>query len=396
LRDSTDILDLFSKSLHAGKKMVMATVVDVDGSAYRRPGAHMLLTEDELHAGSISAGCLENDIVARSEDLFSNQKSVLLQYDSNEFFGLNYGCDGTILVLVEPLTESGISFPNAVKYANAESKTLVMATVFDSIDAELVGCKISFSDDQVIQSELSPELERLVASKLPEVRSANRNQTIDFEELKVRVFFETVKPNLRLIVFGAGDDVIPVVEMARSIGFDVHVIDTRRSYLDRQAERATIHQFGESSFADSNLFDAPERTAAVVMSHNFELDKRFVDFVLKQEFAYVGLMGSRKRTKKLLEELLETKTDLAKKSFEEGMARIHYPIGLDLGAESPEEIALSICGEVLSFFRKTSAQSLSRIAGPVHLRDSDRNIELEGSNALKVTTFQCTTGNTNE
>jgi xanthine/CO dehydrogenase XdhC/CoxF family maturation factor len=379
LRETAEILELFTSANASGHKLVMATVVDVEGSSYRRPGAHLLLVDDGRKAGSISAGCLENDLIARGEQLFDSDRCALLQYDNDEFFGLNYGCDGTIFVLLQPLNSSAISFPQVFQKAQSTGKEFVLATVFECDEAKLIGTKILTQDRTILTSELAPAQENVMENGLPsallklvadEVAHTERRDNFSREfknvaleddaRVSMKLFFETVKPSIRLVVFGAGDDVIPVLSVAQSIGMEVHIVDSRRSYLDRFEGTVPTHIYSDK-FDSQTLFNAPGRTAALVMSHSFELDKRFLSCVLKNECAFAGVMGSRKRTGKLLAEL----------GMESHSERITFPVGLDLGAETPEEIALSICSELLSFFKGTTSIPLSQVNGPIHRRADD-------------------------
>lgn len=374
--------------------MVLATVVDVDGSAYRRPGAHLLITEDGRTAGSISAGCLESDILARHEELFNQQQSLLLQYENDELFGLNYGCDGTIYVLVQPVMTSQINFPKAFADANRFGRQLILATVYDCEIKSMIGKKLLASDGRILTSELPPSIERHVGATLFEIERLDRNQTRVFGEVTAKVFFQIIKPTVRLVIFGAGDDVIPLINTAKSIGIEVRLTDSRRAYLDRHSARADVFQFNsqfstpgqnrsvcdmaDKNFEDiqSTLFDAPDRTAVVIMSHSFELDKRFLKLALQKNSAYLGIVGSRKRTEKLLTELNEM----------DAAGRIHYPIGLDLGAETAEEIALTIVSEILAFFRNGSARSLVEVSGAIHDKRRDtksRNSKLTSISAAR-------------
>lgn len=386
MRDTAEILDLYTSACLSGQRMVLATVVDVEGSAYRSPGAHLLITEDGRTAGSISAGCLEGDILARHDQFFAQQQSLLLQYENDELFGLNYGCDGKIYVLVQPVISSHINFPKAFADANRFGRQLILATVYDCQNPEMIGKKLIASDGRILNSELPPSIERHAGASLFEIERLDRNLTRAYDDVNAKVFFQIIKPTIRLVIFGAGDDVIPLIETAKAIGIEVRLSDSRRSYLDRHRERAELFQFNSESSnqtmfnsnesrsicdagnieledTEASLFEAPERTAVVIMSHSFELDKRFLKLSLQQNSAYLGIVGSRKRTEKLLGEL---------HSLDEAH-RIHYPIGLDLGSETAEEIALAIVSEILAFFRNGSARSLKEVSGAIHERRTTKN-----------------------
>jgi xanthine/CO dehydrogenase XdhC/CoxF family maturation factor len=354
--------------------MVIATVVDVTGSAYRRPGAHLLLVDDGSKAGSISAGCLENDILARGDEVFSLSRALLLEYESDEFFGLNYGCDGTIHVLIQPVTGVETSYPAAFKRAQSTGRTFALATVFSSDDEREIGAQILLDENDMFTSSASASVAAAVANAFKFVMSSGASRSLQLEDGNAKVFFEVIKPTPRLAIFGAGEDAVSLISCARSIGMDSLLIDSRLSYLERFRGTEMVHHYDET-FEMGAIFDAPDRTAIVIMSHNFELDKRFLATALESNCAYIGVMGSHKRTTKILSEI----------GSPESAIRIRFPIGLDLGADSPEEIALSICSEILAFFRNGSGKPLSASEGPIHHRVGGKGEEVARSHANSKT-----------
>jgi xanthine/CO dehydrogenase XdhC/CoxF family maturation factor len=386
LKEPSEILELFTSAFNSGQQMVLATVVDVNGSAYRRPGAHLLLVEDGRKAGSISAGCLENDILARGKEVFALPQPLLLEYESDEFFGLNYGCDGTIRVLVQPVTDTGVNFPNAYRLAGKTGQTLGLATIYDCQDQQRIGTQVLFNQVEIIASTAANQISTSILEDCKTSLESAKNRTVLCEHSDTKVFLEIIKPSLRLAIFGAGDDVIPLLAIAHSVGIETHIVDSRRSYLERFSDTQSTQHFNQD-FDAKILLEAASRTAIVIMSHNFELDKRFLTTALASECAYIGLMGSRKRTLKMLAEL----------GREEDSVRIKFPIGLDLGADSPEEIALSICSEILSFFRNASGKPLSTLSGPIHQRPADEDeSELLCASAQQTKLSACLTGSTHE
>ncbi|MBX9666715.1 MAG: XdhC family protein [Candidatus Obscuribacterales bacterium] len=373
MRETTETLELYSSALADNLRMFMATVVDVTGSAYRRPGAHMLVVEDGRMAGSISAGCLEHDIIARSEDFLSSTVPQLITYESgtDEIFGLNFGCDGTIRVLVSAIDRSTLDFASVALRANDSGEVMILATVFESSDPTLIGKSHLSSFSGTISSELPDEIRMLVFNDALEIASQQSNQSRTYQYETTRVFFELVRPSLRLVILGAGDDVRPVLEIARTLAVDVTLLDGRKSFLDRYKDLATTHSINSTTDL-STFFHAPGRTAVVVMSHNFELDKVLLGAAITYRCAYLGVMGSQDRTRKLLQQL----------DALDASEHIHYPIGLDLGAESPEEIALSIFSEILACCRAASAKPLSTTTGPIHKRNASSSmLQLATGNA---------------
>lgn len=364
-----EILELYKSALRSGKRMVLATVVEVRGSAYRRPGARLLYVEGGGKAGSISAGCLERDIIARGAEIFDLPHGLLLEYDSHDFFGLNYGCDGVIHVLVQPLDCKNISYPLAFQIAREQNQTLGLATVVQSADTTRLGAQILFDDHKILATSLpgtvDDSYELFSTFESTSIHSNIQSQSKYFAYCDTTLFIEKIQPPLRLAIFGAGEDAEPLLAAARLIGLEPHIIDASRAHLDRFKGKELVHLFDGQGTAPSIIRGSVERTAIVIMSHNFDLDKSYLSTALATDCPYIGIVGSRKRTIKILDELGQT----------ESAARIRFPIGLDIGAETAEEIALSICGEILSFFRKTTGRPLSSVDGPVHWRPAQDPIE---------------------
>lgn len=349
--------------------MVLATVVEVRGSAYRRPGARLLYVEDGRKAGSISAGCLERDIIARGEEVFALSHGLLLEYDSQDFFGLNYGCDGVIHVLLQPVDYKNISFPLAFQIARESGKALGLATIIQSSDKEKLGSQILFDDEQVLTTSLpnmvaqagtSAEDNQLTHIDFKSALTTERPYSQYFARIDTTFFLEKIQTPLRLAIFGAGEDAQPLVTAARMIGLEPHIFDASQANLKHFMSRELVYLYDGQEPPPSVVTGAPQRTAIVVMSHNFDLDKRYLASALTTDCSYIGIVGSRKRTLKLLDELGQTAST----------HRIRFPIGLDIGAETMEEIALSICSEILTHFRKTTGRPLTDMEGHVHSRET--------------------------
>lgn len=409
VRETAEIQRLYKAGIDGAQRMVMATVVEVAGSSYRRPGAHLLVLADGSKAGSISAGCLEADIAAKHDELFALGRCQLLRYEnkSDDIFGLNLGCDGTISVLIEPIEvqrscASRISYPETARLANVLGKQLIIATIFESNDEELLGMRVLYGDDVRdgcgiarivdIDDRIPKSLERAICSTFKEVERGGGHQHRVFEEPRTKVFFELVKPQAQLFIFGAGDDVRSLIEMADVIGFSTTVIDKRQSFLDKYEDKARTFNFRDVHLR--KLIESPEMTAIVIMSHNYEFDKEFLLTALETDCSYLGIMGPARRTMQMLVELGKAdvvaqpnKATPAESELSDVGAHcvrpreriLHYPIGMDLNAETPEEIALAICSELVAHFRGGDGQSLSKMSGPIHRR-------IESEELLQITT----------
>lgn len=331
-----------------GKTAVLATVVDVEGSSYRRPGARMLVTEDGWQAGSISGGCLEGDIVKRGLWLTQNGPA-LLTYDTTDdddiVFGVGLGCRGVVSVFLERVTASSI--PLAFLADCIERRTSgVLATKFTGEN---------FGAHFMLNSGGEDDLTAAMQSVLASGQSAT--QTLGAS----KVFFEVVRPPIPLVIFGAGHDAMPLVTFAKTLGWHVTVCDGRPSY-------ATSSRFPE---ADAVILCLPEAvgqiplsadTLAVVMTHNYLTDLALLRALLSSPVRYLGLLGPKSRAEQLLADLREENV-----SWTDAQAgRLHAPVGLDIGADTPESVALAMLAEMQATLANRDGGKLRERAAPIH------------------------------
>lgn len=303
----------------AGEDHVVATVVAVHGSSYRRPGARMIVTRERRVAGAISGGCLEGDVLRRGFWLTEHGPAVVT-YDANEDTGS--GCNGTIEVLLERTPISGVDPLALLARCMRDQRRATVVTRFRG----------GFE-----RAELD------TTSRMPAPEG--------------ECLIEELVPPPRLFVLGAGIDAVPVVEQARAVGWEVIVCapyarPELRTRLPR-ADRLAIAQPDEIA----QLIDASDRAAAVIMNHDYEHDRACLGALLSSSARYVGVLGPRKRTARMLDELGATAD-----------ARLHAPVGLELGAECAEEIALAIVAEVQACLARAPAHSLRSRIGSIHDR----------------------------
>ena len=286
MNENQCIVEAFDSATARGERCALATIVSVEGSAYRGPGARMLVTESGMCMGTISAGCLESDVAEHAKRVVRTGHSKLVEYDntaaSDEMaWGLGLGCNGIVQVLVEPLAAG------------------------------------------------SRHIELL--------RRSRQEEVVMIHEYSSGTFCETLFPPVPLVIFGAGPDALPVLQLARNLGWRTEIVDP-------QAREGSLSRF---AIADKVTLARPKdvhskvtitaRTMALLMSHNYEHDRAFLHFVLASPARYIGVMGPRARTERMLTELSALDTDLT---------RLHSPVGLDIGANGPMEIALSIVAEI--------------------------------------------------
>jgi xanthine/CO dehydrogenase XdhC/CoxF family maturation factor len=310
MKELAAILDCWKRGEAEGS--VLATVVKTVGSSYRRAGAHMLVLANGKTIGSVSGGCLEQDVIAHAELVRASGEVKLLSYDTTPeedvLFGVGLGCKGVIEILVEPVSKA------------AEKLRL--------IDEIFAG-----GDVGVIRHEYRGEI----------------------------VFEQTVHAPTRLLIFGAGYDAVPLARLASELGFLVTVVDRRPAYVT--SERFLDAQ--EVVIASGlNLPDLKinGRTAAVVMAHHYLSDRDYLKALLPLPLSYLGLMGPRRRAEKMLQEIREEGVMVG----DELLGKLHNPVGLDIGAEGPEEIALAILAEINAVLAGHGGGMLREKKGPIH------------------------------
>jgi xanthine/CO dehydrogenase XdhC/CoxF family maturation factor len=345
--------------------------VKVRGSSYRSPGARMLITDDGRWVGSISGGCLEGDALRKARKVMMDKIPMTVTYDtreeSNQNLGIGLGCNGVIDVLIEPIDPQDKENPVTLFTSLITSKEPVaLATIFEASSG--VGEKLmltssgewsgNFSDTQ-LKNSVQSSLESLFETKKSE---AKKYQSTGKES---EVFIELIQPAVSLIIFGGGFDARPVSELAKSLGWSVSVTDECVAHIAPlffpTADKLTLCQ---REFIDRD-FDITPYTACVLMSHNYEYDRDVLKKLLKTNTPYIGILGPRKRFDKMQSEFSTQGVSLTDEDFQ----RIHSPIGLDIGAEAPDEIAISIIAEIQSKFSNRSGGFLKYHSGPIHQRD---------------------------
>lgn len=336
LRDEAHTIARVAAELRrSGKPFVVATVVKVTGSSYRRPGARLLATEEERVAGSVSGGCLERDLV-RTGFWRTRSGPVVVQYDSSDPDDLDgaLGCGGVVDVLLE---RGDASF-HVVEETILANQRRAIVTVFSE---RALGTRFVWGPGAPVPADVASALAADVKEALTTGRATPRRYG-DLEAL-----IEPVVPPPSLLVFGAGLDALPIVESACRLGWQVTVLDAlaRPESQARFRGARVVDDLARMQEAVA-LADQPY---AIVMAHDRRRDRESIAMLLGSAALYIGVLGPRHRSEGIAEEL---GVDL----FAD--PRVHAPVGLDLGAETAEEIALSVVAEILSCIRRASTQSL--------------------------------------
>lgn len=329
----------------------LATVVGVEGSAYRRPGARMLLTGDGRSWGMVSGGCLEHDVVEHARQAMQTGKARSVRYDSTSdsdiVFGTGLGCNGVVDVLIEPVTRSlSDSFQGAVECCRTTRLPGAMATLLMD-DGNSSRCEHAFltregtwSGDSNLTTLLHTEQVR------PKTTFSLMNTASG------RIFIQPLAAPVHLVVFGGWLDVVPLVSMAKTVGFQTTVVNAQPSLLPLLQEADSVLTCSPGEALSRIYFD--ERTATISMNHHFERDQETIGALTKANSFYIGMLGPKRRQDKILAGL-EANGVAISEAFRK---KLYGPAGLDLGANTPEEIALSILAEILSVMNERTAESI--------------------------------------
>jgi xanthine/CO dehydrogenase XdhC/CoxF family maturation factor len=373
MKDFVAVVNAYKQIDFSQRKAALATVVRVKGSSYRSPGARMLITDDGRWTGSISGGCLEGDALRKARQVMSDKHPITVTYDtreeSNQNLGISLGCNGIIDVLIEPVIPSDNNNPIKLFEKFIYSKEPVaLTTVFSS---KKIGTKfliLEKTDENNIDKNLSAEMDGIFRSKKSEVKEI----LLDGEE--VEVFIELIQPTISVLIFGGGFDARPVSKLAQSLGWNVQITDECVAHLAPAFFPEAKLSLCQREFIDRD-FEITPYTACVLMSHNYEYDRDVLKKLIKTDAPYIGILGPRKRFDKMHEEFLSSSTLLSENDFD----RIHSPIGLDIGAEAPDEIAVSIIAEIQAKFAKRNGRFLKSNNGPIHQRDLQNDQVLKRS-----------------
>lgn len=378
MKEQKNIIDAFLKIKDTKLSAALATVVRVKGSSYRSPGARMLITDDGRWVGSISGGCLEGDALRKARNVMASKTPLTVTYDtreeSNQNLGIGLGCNGVIDVLIEPVNLQEENNPISLFESITNSQEpIALATVFESSRGEAVGKKILIdqSEKTLYQSIGDQELSSQIVLDLKSIFVSKRSETKLYhsKDEKFDVFIELIQPVISLIIFGGGFDARPVSRLAKSLGWNVSVTDECVSHIAPVFFPAADKlQLCQREFVDRD-FNITPYTACVLMSHNYDYDRDVLKKLLKSSAPYIGILGPRKRFEKMQEEFLAQGMQLV----EGDLHRIHSPIGLDIGAEAPDEIAVSIIAEIQSKFSDRSGGFLKYNPGPIHQRNVNTN-----------------------
>lgn len=375
MSDLEPILSLWRELENAGADYVLATIVAVEGSNYRRPGAHMLLASDGRRAGTVSGGCLEAEVARRAWWLTENGPAVgrysTLDDDGDMPYGS--GCGGVVFILLERRSTANTSLA-ALDRAFEWRQPLAIATIIEGAHigerAILPGrdeAKVHGAGEsgQLLESWRA-DLGQFAHTALERRQSGEERILIDGQNTRVRIEYRPART--ALWIFGAGDDAKPLLHFARELGWYVTVADGR-AHLATESRFPAAQQVIPLNIADLQnaapaWLDLRASDAAVLMTHSFEQDARILALLRSQlsgrRPTYIGVLGPQHRTRELLKEVARLLGVVPSAELvDQWLDEIHAPMGLDLGAEAPAPVALSILAEIHKELQRTSALPLN-------------------------------------
>ncbi|MEV4310980.1 XdhC/CoxI family protein [Actinocrispum sp. NPDC049592] len=367
-----DVLDELVKRYDAGEKVGLATVVATFSSAPRSPGAAMMVTETDEVFGSVSGGCVEGAVYDLGQTVIQDGRPVLQRYgvSDDDAFAVGLTCGGILDVYVESVSQE--SFPEFGELADAirHEQAVALATIVEHPDADRIGQRLVVWPDRVIGDLGSARVNDAVADDARGMLATGRTGTMHYGPEGQRrgegmaVFVASFEPPPRMLVFGAIDFASAMARLGSYLGYRVTVCDARPVFATKsrfpEADEVIVdwpHRY-LSAEAEAGRVDA--RTVVAVLTHDPKFDVPVLQVALRLNLGYVGAMGSRRTHEDRLDRLREAGMTEAE------LSTLSSPIGLDLGARTPEETAVSIAAEIISLRWGGRGDRLMTTAGPIH------------------------------
>lgn len=375
MNDLQAILDAFKVASQRGETAFLVTVVNTQGSTYRRPGARMLITQTGETFGMVSGGCLEQDILEHTR--MQSGEAIVVTYDStseNEdiLWGFGLGCNGVVQVLIESLQLS--CNPLTILAECWRDRTpAVLASIFQ-IEGQVEGTTVGLGaflaltpNKLIVFAQTNSDLVTALGADALAVlhRQQSTIKSYDLSTGKVQVFLEFIQSPTSIIIFGAGQDAIPVAQLAKSLGWQVTVTDCRANPVSNErfamADQVILTRRERLQQLTINYL-SEQPIAAVVMTHNYLDDIEVLRTLLPSSVQYIGVLGPKRRTERLLQDLQAEEMVYSNVQLE----KLYAPIGLDIGADTPEAIAVSIVAEIQAVLAQRTGGFLKCRSMPIH------------------------------
>jgi len=359
-------------------RSILATVVHVEGSSYRRAGARMLVDEFGNITGAISGGCLEGDALRKALHALHQQKNKLITYDTSDeddaVIGAQLGCNGIIQVLFEPLDYEDNLNPCELLKSLIEQKVAFAIVVQFNLDRskEQSGTVLLIDENLKYRGKrLENEVVTLI---LEQAQVTFQDKRSNFAEFSMdgetqHLFIQNYQTPIKLVIVGAGNDAQILAQQGDLLGWEVIVTDGRPTHANKERFASSCQVIVTKPEQTLENIEIDQRSCFVLMSHNYNYDLAVLKLLLtKDQIPYIGILGPLKKYQRMQNDLESERIRLS----DENINKIHAPIGLEIGAETPAEIGLSILSEIQAVLTKTSARPLREKLEPIHEKSKNR------------------------
>lgn len=372
MRELDVIIKKYQELKSQNVRCILATVVHVEGSSYRRAGARMLVDEYGNITGAISGGCLEGDALRKALFALDRMENKLVTYDTSDeddaVIGAQLGCNGIIQVLFEPIDYTDAKNPCELLRTVAEQEVPMAISVLFDLDKtqkQLGTILIADGKGTVAGKQIPDDLHKPLLFKSKEVIDGGNTcfGEMEFDGDKLYAFVQKHQPPVNLVLVGAGNDAQVLAQQAELLGWKVIITDGRPTHASKERFVGSCQVIVAKPEETLQNIKIDQRTCFVLMSHNYNYDLAVLKLLLgKTEIPYIGILGPLKKYERMLNELANDGIEVSK----DDLNKIHAPVGLEIGAETPAEIGLSVLAEIQSVLRNKNARPLKQKTEPIH------------------------------
>lgn len=367
MRELQLLLEKYHSLREKTDQLVLATVIHVAGSSYRRAGARMLIDASGNWTGGVSGGCLEGDLLKRAQGVFLSGNKEVVSYDTRDDdphqIGVGLGCKGLIDILLELIDcNNSDNYFELLAKGNPERKTQIITHTLDNRVISQNLDKLCFEHGSFETTRISedPGLDKTLKASMVEALQAGQSQLVELSNSSdtFKLFIEILTPKRLIYICGHEYDTIPLMEICRKLNWEIHLVCKPTKINKQQYQLAD--KIIDNKDPSALSFAEDRHTALITMNHDYATDKAILRQAQNTALPYIGILGPQSRGEKMLKELNITDAAL--------LERLHYPVGLDLGAEEPEEVAISIVSEIIAVQYGRQGGSLKFRQAPIHDR----------------------------
>jgi xanthine/CO dehydrogenase XdhC/CoxF family maturation factor len=369
MKEIKDIVKAAAIASTENLAMVLATVVKVEGSSYRRPGARMLVTEDGQMTGAISGGCLEGDALKKAILAIHQRKNRLVSYDTNtdegSAIGLQLGCNGIVHILFEYVDLERRDHPIALlqRLLQQREEALLITSFSTEKQREQIGTRLLIAGSEENTSALESQLPILEQHiNVAKTKRQSVLALIEEEGQRNEILIEYIAPTVHLVVVGAGNDAQPVVEMAHLLGWEITVVDGRASHVNATRFPQASQLIVAPATGIITKMSVDPWTVFVLMTHNYSYDLTLLKELMHSATIYIGSLGPKTKLLRMFDDIHRAGITITESQKD----KIYGPVGLDIGAETSAEIALAIVAEIKAVLSDRPGVPLKFLTTKIH------------------------------